>query len=140
VQTKQDIITAISELDKQGLDLGRLQEYGDRFMLQSHYVSQTPQEIRSQFGDQFAERLFQLSPDQWHGPVESGYGLHAVYVYDIEESYLPEWDQIKDKILMDMLLDERKAVKDQYYTEILRQYQLVYQGSVAAVLGGRETN
>ena len=139
-QTRQDIITAIAELEKEELDLDRLQQFGDRFMLQNHYVSKIPQEIRSQFGEQFAERLFQLSPDQWHGPVESGYGLHAVYVYDLEQSYLPEWDQIKDRILMDMLLDERNAAKEQYYTEILRQYQLVYRGSVEDILRGDGRN
>jgi len=139
-QAKQDVITAIAGLEKQEFDINRLQQFGDRFMLQNHYTSQSPQEIRSQFGDQFADTLFQLSPDQWHGPVASGYGLHAVYVYDLEESYLPQWDQIKDRILIDMLLEEKNAAKEQYYTEILRKYQLVYRGSVPDILGGGEGN
>ena len=139
-ETEQDVKTVISRLDQQEFDFRQLQQFGDRFMLQNHYVSQSPQEIRAQFGEEFATQVFQLSPDQWQGPVPSGYGLHAVYVYDLEESYLPEWDQIKDKILMDMLLEERNAAKEQYYTEILRQYQLVYRGSVPDILRGGEGN
>ena len=139
-ETEQDVKTVISRLDQQEFDFRQLQQFGDRFMLQNHYVSQSPQEIRAQFGEEFAAQVFQLSPDQWQGPVPSGYGLHAVYVYDLEESYLPEWDQIKDRILADMLLEERNAAKEQYYTEILRQYQLVYRGSVPDILRGGEGN
>lgn len=139
-ETEQDVKTVISRLDQQEFDFRQLQQFGDRFMLQNHYVSQSPQEIRAQFGEEFSAQVFQLSPDQWQGPVPSGYGLHAVYVYDIEESYLPEWNEIKDRILMDMLLEERNAAKEQYYTEILRQYQLVYRGSVPDILRGGEGN
>ena len=139
-ETERDVKAAIARLDQQEFDFRQLQQFGDRFMLQNHYVSQSPQEIRAQFGEEFATQVFQLSPDQWQGPVPSGYGLHAVYVYDLEEPYLPEWDQIKDRILADMLLEERNAAKDQYYTEILRQYQLVYRGSVPDILRGGEGN
>ena len=137
-RTEQDLETAISSLEKQEFDFARLPEFGDHFMLQNHYVSQSPQEVRGQFGEEFATQVFQLSPDRWYGPVPSGYGLHAVYIYDTEESYLPEWDQIKWQIMSDMLVEEKNAAKEQYYTEILRQYQLVYKGSVGDILRGGE--
>jgi len=66
--------------------------------------------------------------------VSSGYGLHAVYVYNKKESAFPNWTDIKYKLLNDMVLEEKAAARDQFYVELLRQYKIVYQGMVEEIL------
>ena len=35
----------------------------------------------------------------WHGPVVSGFGLHLVNVTDRVESRLPEYDEVRDRLV-----------------------------------------
>ncbi len=112
--------------------LGR---FGDPILLQNQYVEQTEQDVRSVFGADFLEAILQLEPGRWEGPVQSGYGLHLVYVYARQDSYIPEWQAVKFHIRDDMAREAKKAAKELFYTEILRNYQIVYRGETLDILG-----
>ncbi len=127
---------AIEKLLKKTPDELNLEEYGDRFMLNNRYRDQTPREIQSQFGENFANELFSLEPGEWYGPVASGYGLHAVFVEQRISSTMPDWQDVKSNVLNDMLLEERAAAREQFYTEILRQYEVVFQDMAEEIIGG----
>ena len=60
-------------------------EHGDGLVLQNYYPDQTQTDTQKLFGSGFAESLIKLSPQQWHGPVLSGYGVHLVYVHSISD-------------------------------------------------------
>jgi hypothetical protein len=110
-------------------------EFGDRFLLQHRYDSRTEQEVRSEFGNEFTDAIFQLEPQVWNGPVPSGYGLHLVYVHHREDAYVPEWKLLKKRIAEDMMLEARIAARELFYTEILRNYQVMYRGEDPDVTG-----
>ena len=112
--------------------------YGDRFMLPSQFAQLTPREIQSQFGEIFANELLNLEPGKWHGPVHSGYGFHIVYVYNLVASRIPDWTEVKSQIYNDMVMEEKVAAKEQFYTEILRQYQIVYEDMPQQILSGND--
>ena len=42
-------------------------------------------EIAKQFGDKFVAKLADVPIGQWFGPVESGYGMHLVFVEERTE-------------------------------------------------------
>lgn len=134
----QDIQQTITLLSNDAIDFAQLAQYGDRFMLRSHYTEYSQQDIQNQFGEEFARNVFQLDTAKWQGPVYSGYGAHAVYIYDFIESELPELEQIRNSILTDMMFEEKQAAREQFYTEILRQYQIVYEGFAEKLLGAGE--
>ena len=127
---------AIEKLQNRTLNDVDLEEYGDRFMLNNRFSDQTPREIQSQFGENFANMLIALEPGKWHGPIASGYGLHAVFVEQRISSRLPDWQDVKSNILNDMLLEERAAAREQFYTEILRQYEVVFQDMAEEIMSG----
>jgi parvulin-like peptidyl-prolyl isomerase len=112
-----------------------LETYGDVSLLPAQHLDVTEQQLRSAFGEEFSKALLQVTPKTWHGPIRSGYGLHLVYVYERQDSAIPEWRTIKPVLLDDMEREARKAAKDLFYTEILRQYQIVYRGEVLDLLG-----
>jgi len=127
---------AIEKLRNKTPDDVDLEDYGDRFMLNNRYRAQTPREIQSQFGEDFANELIALEPGKWQGPVASGYGFHAVFVEKRISSRIPDWQEVKSNILNDMLLEERAAAKEQFYTEILRQYEVVFQDMAEELMSG----
>ena len=112
--------------------------YGDMFMLPSQFAKLTPREIQSQFGEIFANELLNLEPGKWHGPVQSGYGLHVVYISSRAASRIPDWTEVKSQIYNDMMIEEKIAAKEQFYTEILRQYQIVYENLPQEILSGND--
>ncbi|MCP4260967.1 MAG: peptidyl-prolyl cis-trans isomerase [Planctomycetes bacterium] len=127
-QTLERVITDNSEV-------GELSDYGDRFMLKDHYVGQDELQIRKDFGENFAQQIVSLTPGTWQGPILSGYGFHLVKVYERQEAYLPEIKEIEYKIRNDMDFENRKAAKQLFYTEILRNYQVEYDSSIKGLLG-----
>ena len=126
-------IDKLKETSPDDLDLA---DHGDRFMLNNRYARQTPREIKSQFGEEFSTKLTSLDPGKWHGPIPSGYGLHAVYVTDRVSSRIPDWEGVKSQIMNDILLEEKMAAKEQFYTEILRQYEVVFENLAEEIISG----
>jgi len=135
---EKDINGVLGVLGNFNPDDIELSDYGDRFMLRSHYNDLTPREIQSQFGEIFTNELISLEPGKWYGPVQSGYGLHVVYISKGTASRIPDWQEVKSQIYNDMLMEEKVAAKEQFYTEILRQYQIVYEDRPQQILSGND--
>lgn len=134
-QTEAEALQILAELQKLPPKPEMLREMGDASLLQNHYAEQTEQQISSAFGEDFRQAVLQLEPETWQGPIQSGYGLHLVYVFSRQDSYIPEWQAIKMLLLDDMAREAKKAAKELFYTEILRNYEIVYRGEVVDILG-----
>jgi len=129
-----DARATLPQLEGLGPNQDLVSQYGDPFLLRYNYVAQSEREIRSEFGVGFTEEILQLEPDGWAGPIQSGYGYHLVYVYGRTESYVPEWQAIRSSIERDMLFEAQRAAGELFYTEILRNYQIVFRGEVQNIL------
>ncbi|KPK28943.1 MAG: hypothetical protein AMJ61_00085 [Desulfobacterales bacterium SG8_35_2] len=128
----------IDSLNKAGTEPNHaeLSGIGDSFMLPSYFSGQTPQQIENTFGKNFALEIMKVDSGRWEGPIESGYGVHLVFLISKTESSVPDWTEIRSVIVLDMRFEERNAAREQFYTEILRQYQLIYEGKVKEILAG----
>ena len=93
-------------------------------------------ELARTFGEDFRDAVVSLPVGQWQGPVESGFGLHLVKITRREDSRIPEWVEVRDRIATDLLYEGRKAAEDQFYAEVLPRYQVVYDEGVLAALEG----
>jgi hypothetical protein len=102
----------------------RAGELGDPFMLARHYRAVSPQEASRLFGGRFAEALFELEPGDWRGPVASGYGLHLVLVTDVEESSMPELDNVMDEVLTDYQREIRERAQDEVLAGLMERYEV----------------
>jgi len=109
-------------------------EYGDAIMLPPTFRSQTEQDVRSTFGEDFAAAVVELEPGSWQGPVRSGYGLHLVKVTELEPSRIPEWREVAARVVGDMEYEARNASKEQLYQEIAQNYQVVMDAEVRDLL------
>jgi hypothetical protein len=110
---------------------------GDVSMLPSVATNASEGELARTFGRDFRDTVVSLPVGQWQGPVESGYGLHLVKITHREDSRIPDWIEVRDRIAADLLYEGRKAAEDQFYAEVLPRYQVVYDKGVLAALEGR---
>lgn len=114
----------------------QLAELDDLLMLPSVAQDVSEDELARTFGTEFPSAVMSLEVGKWEGPVESGYGLHLVKITHREESRIPEWTEVRDRLATDMQFEGRLAAEDQFYAEILPRYQVVYSEEVNALLEG----
>ena len=112
------------------------QQYGDVIMLQPSYTSQTPDQINNQFGADFAQQLLEIDGQNWSGPVTSGFGNHLVQVVEKSEAVDAPLEQVWDEVVNELIYEEKQAAKEQFYTELLRQYDISYQGIAKELIEG----
>lgn len=95
---------------------------GDPFMLQSNFAERSAREVASTFGVKFAEALPGLKLDEWSQPVISAYGSHLVYLHAIEESYIPDFAAIKNRVTTDYATDLRQKANNKLKAQLLEKY------------------
>ena len=79
-------------------------------------------EVTKQFGEKFAATLGELSLGQWHGPVESGYGVHLVWVSERSEGRVPELAAVRDAVRREWANARRLEANEKFYQELLKHY------------------
>jgi peptidyl-prolyl cis-trans isomerase C len=98
--------------------------FGDPFMLQSYYPERTEAELAKLFGRGFAEPVFELAPQVWHGPVLSGYGTHLVYVHDRQEAEPPTFTEVEERVRQDWENDKREQLNEQFIASLMGRYDV----------------
>jgi hypothetical protein len=99
-----------------------LSELGDSFLLEHKFQSLPASEIVKQFGEKFAGKLGELSPGRWDGPVESGYGVHLVWISERTEGRVPELTEVREAVRREWANTRRLESNEKFYQELLKRY------------------
>ena len=70
----------------------------------------------------FAAKLSELSLNQWQGPVESGYGVHLVWVSERTEGHVPALEEVRDAVRREWAEARRLETNEKFYQELLKRY------------------
>jgi len=103
-------------------DQADLSELGDSFLLEHKFQSLPATEVVKQFGEKFAAKLDELSPGQWQGPLESGYGVHLVLVSERTEGRVPALSEVRDTVRREWANTRRQEANEKFYQELLKRY------------------
>jgi PPIC-type PPIASE domain len=98
---------------------------GDPFLLPPEFALLSRSEIARLFGDAFAQQLQHLEAGRWGGPIESGYGLHLVYVRERVDGRMPALAEVREGVQREWLAARRKAVNEQFYQRLRARYTVV---------------
>ena len=96
----------------------------DPFLLGRNFSDKTIRQLQRDFGDKFAVSLDELTTLKKDQIIESIYGWHIVNVSNIENSYLPEFSFIKDKLLDTYLLVKKDEVLKKYTEDLIKSYDV----------------
>ena len=83
--------------------------------------------IQRQFGENFAQEVFELETGSWQGPVESAYGWHLVFISEIIPGYIPDLEDIWDEVEREWSLELRNEKKEQQYQKMKSQYEVKFE-------------
>jgi hypothetical protein len=117
----QDAAQLLTRLHQAG-DTADVSELGDPFLLEHTFVALTAGEVVKQFGEKFAAKLGELPRDQWQGPVESGYGVHLVFVSETTEGRVPTLEEVRDAVRREWANARRLEANEQFYQDLLKRY------------------
>jgi hypothetical protein len=125
----RDAATAILARLKAGVDP---QTLGDPTLLPLEVEPTRLSDVERQFGDSFATAVAALDPGQWTGPVESGFGLHLVFVTKKIPGSAPTLDQVRGEVTRELLAARRAAGMDSLYERLSRKYRITVEQPAAA--------
>lgn len=100
-------------------------EMGDPLPLPHAFKLTFERDVASRFGTIFVEQLLILDTGRWLGPVESGFGLHLVYIDERIDSEVPELDAIHDQVVREWRENKRQEVNKAFYEGLRGRYSVV---------------
>ena len=134
---EEDARNLLARLEGKPLEKEVIRELGDPFLFAQDNQRLTPDEVANQFGEGFSKSILGLEQGRWQGPIPSAYGLHLVFVEQKVEGYIPELKEVAAEVIEDMRYDARQAAEEQFYTELIRQYDIQYRGDVKELMQGQ---
>jgi parvulin-like peptidyl-prolyl isomerase len=105
---------------------------GDPFLLDHEFDNASAREVRNTFGEKFAAALGNLSPGQWQGPVESGYGVHVVFLAERTEGRLPPLEDVREAVRREWANAQRLEAAARLYQALLQRYTVTIETPRAA--------
>lgn len=98
----------------------------DRFLYLNDYVERTPEIIESHFGQDFAERLLAMSPQEgrWQGPLRSKYGFHLVRIVRKDAGHPLPFEQVRAIVAEDAGKDARAARREAFADGLIAQFKV----------------
>jgi len=60
-------------------------------------------------------------------PVQSGYGIHLVYVSALQKEHRQPFDIVEDRVLEDWKLKQQQVYNERLYENLLKKYEVVYE-------------
>lgn len=97
---------------------------GGLLLLQEMNANLSKNDVGKQFGSYFSSEIFQLDPGKWIGPLESPYGWHLVYIYEIVPGQLPDLDDIWDLVEREWSVERKKEIKEEQYRLMREEYRI----------------
>jgi hypothetical protein len=123
--THGDAARALQQLAGKPADSPAAVALADPFMFQDYYGDRSPEQLATQFGPQFAQALFQLTPGSWQGPIESGYGWHVVWVDSITPARVPAFEEVEADVKTAWVAEQREEFKRKAFAEMEKRYEVV---------------
>lgn len=122
-----DIDSVVEMITQQGLNPEQAREMSSPFLPGYRFVRQTPDQLARHFGAAFVNNLEGAGPvaGNWLGPIRSTYGLHYVWVSELEESRDAELEEVQAQLQRDIESRKRSAALEQSVSRLRERYEVV---------------
>ena len=101
---------------------GDFNEAGDPLPLPPRVENLREGEIARLFGEIFIDGLRGVETERWSGPVESGFGLHLVFIEERIEGRAPDLDEVREDVQREWLSRRRREAVDGLYERLAENY------------------
>jgi hypothetical protein len=102
---------------------------GEHTLLPAQLGLSPPDAIDGVFGKGFSERLTELQPGVWAGPVVSAYGVHLVRIVDSLPARTPPLEEISDAVLRDWKAAKARKIRELQYARLRERFVVEIHGA-----------
>lgn len=106
---------------------------GDRLLLDDSYRDLDRHAVESLFGAAFAQAVFASPAGAWRGPVNSGFGVHLVYVTDMRPAQQRSFEEVRATVASEWLRERSRAMRADYLDRLRAKYGVVIDPSARQV-------
>ncbi len=110
-------------------------DLGDPTLLPPELRDADEQAVASAFGPDFARAVLALRPGAWHGPLESGYGLHLVRVAGGVPVRQHEFAEVRAEVLERWREARQRESEARFLARLMEKYSVVIDESVKPLVG-----
>lgn len=116
----------ITTIEEQQLDAATALEMSSPFLPGYRFTHQSPDQLARQFGSEFVTNLQAADPrpGSWVGPVRSTYGLHYVWVSEVEPGRDATLDEVRPQLLRDLESRASAAALAEAIALLREQYEV----------------
>jgi len=97
----------------------------------------SPDAIDGVFGNDFFDRLAEIPPGVWAGPVESAYGVHLVRIIDSVSARMPPLEEVRDAVLRDWKAVKALELRELHFARLKQRYNVEIHGANAPMVESR---
>jgi hypothetical protein len=118
---------AIATINEQGMDPEQARELSSPFLPGYRFIRQTPDQLARHFGAAFVMNLEQAGPvaGHWLGPIRSTYGLHYVFVSELEPSRDATLDEVRPLLERDLESRARSEALRDSIARLREEYEVI---------------
>ena len=127
-EREAEVQAVIDTITQQSLSASAAREMSSPFLPGYKFTRQTPDQLARHFGASFVQNLQQADPQSgtWRGPIRSTYGLHYVWISEVEPDRDATLDEVRVQLLRDLesrarataLSDSIAAMRENYEVRI----------------------
>jgi hypothetical protein len=114
---------------------GELRELGDRSLVEGSFDDVDERSIAALLGPSFARAVLALEPGRWHGPLDSGQGVHLVKVTQIVAPQVMSFEESRGQVLDLWRERARREAEAQRLAEVMDRYEIVVDPGVQPLIG-----
>lgn len=122
-EAQQDALALLQQIKAAGPDVD-VEVSGDPIPLPASMDDLREAEVARLFGTVFTEGLQGQETGRWIGPIESGFGLHLVYIDERIEGRVPELDEVRDTVQREWMSQRRRDSVDGLYNRLAENYSI----------------
>lgn len=105
-----------------GVDLASV---GERTLLPSAMGLSDEPVVDGVFGRGFFAALEALPPNEWRGPIKSGFGVHFVRILVRREPRTPAFDAVREKVLGAWRREKSEELKELSFARLRERYDVI---------------
>ncbi|MEM9254682.1 MAG: peptidyl-prolyl cis-trans isomerase [Pseudomonadota bacterium] len=99
-----EVEAVVDTIQSDGLGIAEARAFSSPFLPGYRFQRQTPDQLARHFGTSFVENLLATAPSAgaWAGPVRSTYGIHYVWVSEVEPDRDATLEEVRNQLLRDL--------------------------------------
>lgn len=125
-ERESEVEEVVAEILEQGMDARTARQLSSPFLPGYVFKRQSPDQLARHFGASFVANLETAEPiaDAWTGPIRSTYGLHYVWVSDIEPPRYADLEEVRQQLRRDLESRARTQALTEAITLLRADYEV----------------